>query len=63
MFENMHLRAPSIAPGVKAFVWALVFFLYLFFGMKSIGVAGATAFILSAVAGFAIFLFVRIRGS
>jgi len=59
----MHLRAPSIAPGVKAFVWALVFFGYLWLGMKAIGVAGATAFILAAVAGFAIFVFVRIAGS
>jgi hypothetical protein len=59
----MHLRAPSIAPGVKAFVWALVFFLYLWIGMGAIGVSGATSFILAAVAGFAIFVFVRLRGA
>ena len=59
----MHLRAPSTASGVKAFAWAVGFFLFLWVGMKAIGVAGATAFVLAALAGFAIFLFVRVAGS
>ena len=59
----MHLRMPSIDKGVQSFLWALVFFLYLFFGMRSIGVEGATALILSAVASFLIFLFVRTCGA
>jgi len=58
----MHLRAPSVDKGVQAFIWALVFFLFLFFGMRSIGVEGATALVLSGVAAFVIFLFVRTRG-
>ena len=58
----MHLRAPSIDKGVQSFVWALVFFLYLFFGMAAIGVDGAVALVSSLVAGFLIFLFVRTRG-
>ena len=28
----MHLRMPSIDQGVQAFVWALVFFLFLWLG-------------------------------
>jgi len=58
----MHLRAPSVDHGVQAFVWALVFFLFLWFGMWAIGVARATSFILALVLGVLIFLFIRIFG-
>lgn len=58
----MHLRMPSIDKGVQSFVWAVVFFLYLFFGMKAIGVEGAVALVISLIAAFLIFLFVRTRG-
>ncbi len=58
----MHLRMPSIAQGVQAFLWAVFFFLLLWVGMLALEVSGATAFILSLVAGGAIFLFVRLRG-
>jgi hypothetical protein len=58
----MHLRAPSIDRGTQSFVWAVVFFLILFLGMLAVDVASATALVLSLVAGFLIFLFVRIRG-
>ena len=53
---------PSIDQGVQAFVWALFFFLLLWLGMLALGVSGATALILSLLAGGAIFLFVRLRG-
>ena len=58
----MHLRAPSIDKGVSAFWWAFFFFLYLFFGMLAVGVAKGSALIFSALAGFGIFLYVRIFG-
>ncbi len=58
----MHLRMPSIDKGVQSFIWAFVFFLYIFFGMQAIGVDGATALIVALVSGFLIFLFVRTRG-
>jgi len=58
----MHLRAPSIAHGVQAFIWAVVFFLFLWFGMRAVGVSHATSFILALVLGALIFLFVRIFG-
>lgn len=58
----MHLRAPSVAHGVVSFLWALLFFLILFFGMLSIGTSRGLSFVLSLVAALAIFLFVRIQG-
>ena len=58
----MHLRMPSIDQGIQAFIWAVVFFLYMWLGMLAVGVSGATAFILSLVAAAAIWLLVRTRG-
>ena len=58
----MHLRMPSIDQGVQAFAWAVFFFLVLWIGMLAVGVGGATALIISLLAGGAIFLFVRVRG-
>jgi polyisoprenoid-binding protein YceI len=59
----MHLRAPSVDPGVSSFVWALIFFLFLWFGMLAVEVSGATALLLALVASFFIFLFVRTQGA
>jgi hypothetical protein len=53
---------PSIDQGVQAFVWALVFFLYMWLGALAIGLSGGTSFVVSLVLGGAIFLLVRIRG-
>lgn len=58
----MHLRAQSVDRGVQSFVWAVVFFLYLFVGGLAVGVDGAAGLTLSLVAAFFIFLFVRTRG-
>jgi hypothetical protein len=58
----VHLRAPSIDHGVQSFIWALVFFLFLWFGMLAVGVSKATAFVLSLVLGVLIFLFIRLFG-
>ncbi len=59
----MHLRAPSIDPGVSSFLWALLFFLVLWLGMVAVGVSGATALLFALVASFLIFLFVRTQGA
>jgi hypothetical protein len=59
----MHLRMPSIDKGVRAFLWALAFFVILYFGMVAIAVAKGTAFLLSLAFGFLIFLFVHARGT
>jgi hypothetical protein len=58
----VHLRAPSIDQGVKAFVWSVVFFLFMWLGALAIDVPGGTALVVSLVAAGAIFLFVRTRG-
>ena len=59
----MHLRMPSIDRGVQSFIWAVVFFLFLYFGAVAIGVTRGTAFLVALVSGFLIFLFVRTRGT
>ena len=58
----MHLRPPSVDHGVQSFIWAIVFFLFLWFGMLAVGVSGGTAFLLALLAGIGIFLFVRTFG-
>jgi hypothetical protein len=60
--STMHLRMPSIDRGVQSFIWAVVFFLFLYFGMVLIEVSKGTAFVISLLVGFATFLFVRTRG-
>jgi Na+/H+ antiporter NhaD/arsenite permease-like protein len=58
----MHLRSPSVDRGVQSFIWAVVFFLFLYFGMLAIQVAKGPAFVVSLVAAFLIFLVVRTQG-
>jgi hypothetical protein len=59
----MHLRMPSIDPGVQAFVWAVVFFLVMWLGSVLIGFPGGVSFVLSLVLAAAIFVLVRTRGA
>ena len=59
---SFHLRPPSVDKGVSAFFWALGFFLFMWLGMIAVGVGKGTSFILSAVAGGAIFLYIRLYG-
>ena len=58
----MHLRPPSIDPGLSAGLWAVGLGLFLFFGMLALGVEGATSLIVSIVSACAIFLYVRLYG-
>jgi hypothetical protein len=58
----MHLRPPSIAHGVTSFLWALFFFLFIWLGGRLVGYSGAVTFITGAVAGFLIFLLIRVYG-
>jgi hypothetical protein len=57
-----HLRLPSIAPGVQAFIWGFVFALYIWLFAAGVGVDNAVAGIVGAVAGAAVFLLVRLYG-
>ena len=58
----MHLRPPSIDPGVTSFLWAFGLSLYLWLFMLAVDVDAATATLLAALSFFAIFLFVRLFG-
>ena len=59
----MHLRMPSMDKGVQAFLWALVFFLFMWLGALAIKLPSGTSFVLALVASAAIFLLVRTRGN
>jgi hypothetical protein len=59
----MHLRAPSIDQGVQAFLWALVFFLFMWLGSLALDFPGGISFVLSLVIAAAIFVIVRTRGA
>jgi hypothetical protein len=52
----VHLRAPSFSRGVIAFIWALVFGLYVWLGGLAVSVNGGTAFLFGAVTGVGGFL-------
>ena len=55
-------RPPAIAHGVVSFLWAAFLGLFIWAGLLAVGVMDATAFIVAVVAGFGIFLFVRVYG-
>jgi hypothetical protein len=59
----VHFHAPSIDQGVIAFIWAIVLGTYLYFFLVATGSSGAFSFVISAVAAFFIWLFVRTRGA
>jgi hypothetical protein len=59
----MHRRLPRVDPGVSSGLWALTFFLFLWFGMVAVGVSHATAVLVALAASFLIFVFVRTQGS
>jgi lipopolysaccharide export LptBFGC system permease protein LptF len=59
----VQLRAPSTSAGVTAFVWALVFAVYIWLFMLGMGVSNGLSVIVAAVAGGAIFLAVRVYGT
>ena len=62
VFDIEWRPVPVVSPGVSSFVWALVFFLYLWLGMAMIGVALGTALVVALVTSFFLFLYFRTRG-
>ena len=58
-----HFRLPAISHGVVSFIWGLFFGAFIWSGMLSVGVSGGTSFVIGAVAGFLIFLYVRVYGA
>jgi hypothetical protein len=55
-------RPPSFDHGVTSFLWGFGLAIYIWLGLLAIGVSQATSFIFAALAGAAIFFFVRIYG-
>ena len=58
----MHLRPPSIDPGITSFIWAFVLGLLIWGFLLAIGWSKPTSFIVAVVAGCVIFFYVRVRG-
>jgi len=56
------MRLPALSHGVTSFLWALGLAVFIWLGGMSVGMSRATAVVVAAVAGCAIFLFVRIYG-
>jgi hypothetical protein len=54
---------PSIDQGVQAFIWAVVFFLFMWLGSLAVGFNGGISFVLSLVLAAVIFVLVRTRGA
>ena len=58
----MHFRAPSIDPGVMAFIWAVLLGIYVYFGLVAIGEPGAIAVVLATLSFAGIWFLVRLCG-
>jgi hypothetical protein len=61
-FLPVHLRPPSIDPGILSFVWALLLALFIWGGLLAIGISQGTALVLALLAFGAMFLFIRLQG-
>jgi hypothetical protein len=53
---------PAFSHGVTSFLWAVGFALYILLGGIAVGVSAADSFMIAAVAGAGIFLYVRVYG-
>ena len=58
----MHLRPPSIDPGITSFIWAFVLALFIWAGLLAIGVSQGSALIIALLGFGAMFLFIRLQG-
>ena len=54
---------PSIAPGVAAFIWAVVFGVFVWIGLLAIGAPLGTSVAFGALTVFLSFVIIRVRGS
>lgn len=56
------MRLPAFSRGVTSFVWAFGFAVFIWLFGEAVGMSRATAVVVAAVAGCAIFLYVRLYG-
>jgi len=54
---------PSIDPGVSAFLWAVLFGVFVWIGLRAIDVPQGTSAAFGALTVFLSFLIIRLRGS
>ena len=59
----IRLRPPRVGPRVSSFLWALVFFLYLWLGLVAVGFSHGIALPVALVASSLIFLFIYKQGA
>ena len=58
----MHLRPPSVDPGVTSFIWAFLLALFVWLGQLAIGVSSGTALVIALLSFGGMFLFIRLHG-
>lgn len=58
----MHLRSPSVAPGVSAFLWAFSFALLVWLFLLGIGTSNAMAVLVGVLTLVASFAYIRTAG-
>jgi hypothetical protein len=58
----MHLRPPSIDPGILSFIWSFLLALFIWGGLLAIGISQGTSLVVALVAFGAMFLFIRLQG-
>ena len=58
----MHLRPLAFDHGIVSLIWAIVFGAFIWVGGAAFGFGSAVSFIVGCVAGFLIFVFVRVYG-
>jgi len=58
----MHLRPPSIDPGITSFIWAFFLAAFIWIGQLAVGVSSGTALVIALIAFGAMFLFIRLNG-
>ena len=56
------MRLPAFSHGVTSFLWALFFAVFIWLGGSVVGFSGAFSFVIGAVAGAGIFLYIRVYG-
>jgi hypothetical protein len=57
-----HFRLPALDHEIVSLIWAVVLGAFIYFGSVSVGIHSGTAFVVSGVSAFFIFLFVRYFG-
>jgi hypothetical protein len=58
----VHLRPPSIDPGVTSFIWSFLLAVFVWLGQLAVGVSSGTALVIALLSFGAMFLFIRLRG-